>query len=112
MIESIGNKLNEIISPIVPFFLSEAETSSYPFCVYNADIQPFYSKDGIYRYRASVNLNIVSNDFDEADTIANAIIAATNEEMTGDYSASMQSMNKDCSEGIWAIEINYIINQR
>lgn len=112
MKELIGQKLNEIISPIVPFFLSEAETSNYPFSVYNADIQPYYNKDGIYRYRASVNLNVVSNDFDDADAIANAIIAAIDEDMTGNFSASLQSMNKDCSEGIWAIEVNYIINQR
>jgi len=110
--ENIGNKLNEIISPIVPFFLSEAETSNYPFSVYTAEIQPYYNKDGIYRYRASVVINVVSNEFDEADTIANAINAAILENSTGIFSSELQSINKDCSEGIWAISLNYIINQR
>lgn len=113
MKEQIGEKINEIISPIVPFFLSEAEVEHYPFSVYEQTVTPSFTKDGVYKFRSTAKISIVSDDFDEADAIANAVIDAIAEEMHDDkYSSLLSSVDKDCIEGVWTIELNYILNQR
>lgn len=112
MTERIGEKINEIVSPIVPFFLTEAEVEKYPFAFYEQTVTPLNTKDGIYKFRSTAVISVVSEDFDEADDIASQIMLAIADGMHNEtYSSHLTSINKDCNEGVWTIELNYILNQ-
>jgi len=112
MNESIGAKLTSIVGAILPTFYSEAETESYPYAAYDQNLQYHRTKDGVYKISSDLKLVIVSNDFDEADRCREEVLAAIEAGMRDDqYQAELQTVNKDCVEGVWAIEMNYRINQ-
>lgn len=112
MIESIGTKLTSIVGAILPTFYSEAETETYPYAAYDQVLQYHRTKDGVYKISSDLKLIIVSNDFDEADRCRGEVLEAIEIGMKDDqYQAELQTVNKDCMEGVWVIEMNYRINQ-
>lgn len=112
MIERIGKKLTEVIAPIVPLNLSEAETEVYPYASYEYVPEPKRTKDGIVGYRASAMVSIVSDDFDEAHGIKNDIVSAIESQMrTDSIYATVEDWEPECVEGQWHIDISVKINQ-
>lgn len=112
MIEQIGEKLAEIVEPIVPFFFSEAETEEYPYAVYTKDVTPVPSKDGIHKLRADVTVEVYAKDYDEAVDIAEEIRAAVLAGMRDEqFSVWPQLHQESRSEGIWISRTDYIIKQ-
>lgn len=112
MTERIGKRLTEVISPIVPVSLSEAETESYPYASYSYTPEAKRTKDGIVGYRANATITVVSSDFDEAHDIKNSIVSAIESQMRGDgIYAAVGDWSPACDEGIWTINISVIINQ-
>ena len=49
MIDSIGETIVRVVGPLVPVYLSEAETESYPYAVYELQSNPRLTKDGVAR---------------------------------------------------------------
>lgn len=112
MTERIAIKLTQLIADIVPLNLSEAETENYPYAVYDYTPVPYYTKDGVYKYSADVELVIVSKDYDEAQQISDEVASALAEGMHDqEFFATARNVNADCTEGIWSITMNYTINQ-
>lgn len=111
MTEAIGAKLVELIRPICPVWLSEAETEAYPYAVYSQTVSEHRTKDGVYKYTAETTINVVSKNFDEADSIANRIKAALAEGLTGGFSGMLRTQNNDCTQGVWDIELQYFVKQ-
>lgn len=113
-VEAIGTKIVDVIqtvAPTVPVALSEAETNDFPYCVYSQEVTPRRTKDGIYRFDADTTITVYSNSFSEADGIADDIVDAMEDEMTGVYHSAFRSRGKTRSQGIWAIQLNYHITQ-
>ena len=110
MKESIGEKIVELVSPLIKLYLSEAETETYPYAVYDADIAPTYTKDGVSRYTANATVRLFGKDFDELDTLAAGVEDAL---MTMDqsYVSTYTGYNKTCTEGVWQIEMTFNIVQ-
>ena len=103
MTESIGIKLVELITPIIPLILSETETDQYPYCTYEMTTQE-------YRDKA---IRIVSKDFSEADSLRERVEAALFEGMNGpQYFFTLTTRDKDRVNGVWILEINCTITQR
>lgn len=112
MTESIGVKLVQVVSPVMPVSLSEAETDNKPYCVYELTVTPYQTKDGIYKYAGDVTIRLVGNTLDEINTKADQIVTAIAQGMnSSQYSASLQTRTKNCQENIWTIELVFIINQ-
>lgn len=112
MTERIGQQLTSIVSPLVPFYLNEAETGSYPYAVYTYDVEPLETKDGVHHITAGVSLTVVSNDFDEAHEIARSISDAVESDMRGDgFFSALRSTASDCVDGVWLITQEYTIKQ-
>lgn len=112
MTDRIGIELMQRIYPIVPLSLVEAETEEYPYAVYNIESEPVMTKDGVHHITASVGVDIVSNDFDEANSIAQRIAEVmSHDNQEGDIMAVLRDSSTDCLEGIWIITQNYRINQ-
>ena len=111
MTESIGTKLTTLCEGIVPFYLSEAETEAYPYAVYNQTVQAFRTKDGVYKYTAESVIRVYSKDFDEANTKAEAIMAALDGNSDSAYVISFLRQAKECEEDVWHIELVYYVKQ-
>lgn len=112
MIEKIGKRLTEIISPIVPVNLSEAETESYPYAVYDYIPEPKVTKDGVVGYRAETTLSIMSPSYDEAHGIFEQIASAIETGMrSAEMYANILNWSPECEDGIWSINISLTINQ-
>lgn len=110
--ETIGTKLTEVIGTIVPFFLDEAEVEEYPFATYDNVVTPFRTKDGVYKYVANVRVYIISDDPEEVETKAALVRAAIETNMNdGKYVSLRGASQKQCYEGIWDLDTEYVIIQ-
>lgn len=111
MTENIGTKLTTLCDGIVPFYLSEAETTAYPYAVYNQTVQAFSTKEGVYKYVAESSIRVYSQDFDEAQTKADAIVAALDGNTDTSYLIKFLRKSKECDEDVWYIELVYYVKQ-
>lgn len=111
MVESIGAKLVEVVDTVTPLLLSEAEQTEYPYATYEMTTYEHRTKDGVYKISATVYIRIYGQDFDDVDLLRSGIEAAVATMQSAQYSATLQTRNKDCIEGIWNIELSYTINQ-
>lgn len=111
MTESIGIRLTTLCSGILPFYLSEAETESYPYAVYEQTTQAWRTKDDVYQITAESVIRIYDQDFDSAQAKANLVKAALDGNTDGQYIIRHRSTSKDCTDGVWAIELNYYVKQ-
>ena len=111
MTESIGHKLTELCEFILPFYLSEAETESYPYAVYDQTTEEHRTKDGVYKITAESTIRVYSKDFDEAQRKADAIRAALDGNTDNRYIIRFLRQTKDCLEDVWSIELVYFVKQ-
>lgn len=112
MKETIGIRLNELISKYVDIYLAEAETEEYPYAVYTSDITPVYVKDGIHHYQADVVITVYAKDLDIINPIVDNILDDVAADMSGGkFSARLTRDHPDCMDGVWSRELNYTINQ-
>ncbi len=112
MTDSLRDKLSDVLDPVIEIDLSEAETSEYPYAVYDMETSPVMTKDGIARFDGDTRIRIVSNSFDEADLIRGQIVSAISAGMHDQvFSSRLLSTTKECVEGIWTIELNYTLRQ-
>lgn len=113
MTETIAVRLVGACKDIVPFYLSEAEADVFPYAVYEADYTPSYVKDGIYKIDGDVTVRVYSDSFSEADTIASSLRSEIISTMNADgFTTKEESSSKNCTEGVWAINLHYLITQR
>ena len=114
--------------------LSEDEIDNYPYVTFELPIEYRYTKDGPYKIVGNLTIRSVSDEFDEADAIRSDIEAAValgfagapvdimsdpedeNQEPvvleTVRYTARLTDVRKDCMDGVWVIEQDYILNQQ
>lgn len=111
--EEIGAKLTALVSPIVPLYYSEAQSTDYPYAVYEQNVSPTYTKDGIGLLTSACTVRIYSPDFDEADRLSDEVQAAIATEMNdSQFYTRCTLVSKDCLEDIWIIELDYTIKQK
>ncbi len=111
MNESIGTRLTALCSGLIPFYLSEAETESYPYAVYEQTVQEFRTKDGPYKYTAESYIRVYSMDPDEAMQKADALRAVLDAATNSQYVIRHQSTTKTCLDNVWHVELVYFIKQ-
>jgi hypothetical protein len=117
MTESIADMLVSVCKDILPFYLSEAETEDYPYAVFEYTPQVFRTKDGVYKITADVYIRVYSNDGDEVETKAAAIMsaldtfAADTTDNNGKYIIALQASPESCVEGVWQYELQYFVKQ-
>lgn len=113
MTESLHTKLVSALngSRIYPA-LSEDEIDSYPYVTFELPVEYMYDKDGAYRIVGSLTIRSVSDDFDAADALRSGIEQSIAEGFTGPvYTARLADVRKDCTDGVWVIELDYILHQ-
>lgn len=113
MIENIGIQLTSIVAPIVPLALGEATADSYPYAVYESVPSPVYVAGGrVFKYQSEVTITLYDEDFTRLQDITTQVQTAIASAMSNaTYQAVPQSSRKDSLEGVWYIELRYIINQ-
>ena len=96
---------------VCPLVLSEDEVKTYPYAVYDMTTAPLQDKDSIYAFVGDTRVRVVSNDKSEADTKATALQTAVLALRNETIFTKLVDVNKECVEGIWTIEMNYILKQ-
>jgi len=96
---------------VCPLALSEDEVKVYPYAVYDMTTFPMLDKDGIYGYAGDTRIRVVSDKKAEADTVADALRAAIVALRGEVFFPKLVDVTKECVEGIWNIEMNYILKQ-
>lgn len=116
MTENIGKRLQDLCSaaesPIV-LYLSEAESDSYPYAVYEADYVPAYDKDGVYKIVGDLTVRAYAKMAEAAQGVADAIdaIILTNFS-SGNYTVrQLSQLKKDCLQETWSVGYQYRITQ-
>lgn len=113
MTEAIGQRITELVDPIVPLSLDEAETEEYPYAYYGSAPVYHRDKDGtLYKITSDVTVSVVSKSFDEADGLAESVIGAVEGGMSGGgFRAELSSHQKTCYEGVWTIGLIFSVTQ-
>ena len=113
--------------------LSEAEIDSYAYVTFELPVECRYNKDGVYKLVGSLTIRSVSDDFDEADALRADIESAIASGFDGTpvnimsepedpeetpivlevvyYRARLTDVRKDCTDGVWVIELDYTLTQ-
>ena len=113
--------------------LSEAEIDSYPYVTFELPVEYRYTKDGPYKIVGNLTIRSVSDDFDEADALRADIESAVASGFDGTpvnimsepedpeetptvlevvyYRARLTDVRKDCTDGVWVIELDYTLTQ-
>lgn len=113
--------------------LSEAEIDSYPYVTFELPVEYRYNKDGAYKLVGNLTIRSVSDDFDEADALRSDIESAIASGFDGTpvnimsepedpeetpivlevvyYRARLTDVRKDCTDGVWVIELDYTLTQ-
>lgn len=112
MTDSLRAKLVYICKDACPLVLSEDEVDGFPYAVYDMTTTALSDKDGVYAFSGDCKIRVVSNDKEEADTAASSIQSAI---ASGFRDSSFFNIpgesTKECTNGIWTIEINYTLKQ-
>jgi len=112
MTDSLRDRLAYACKDVCVLALSEDEDPNYPYAVYDMTSTPMRDKDGVYGYSGDTRIRVVSNDPDEADTLAASIQSAIATGMHDEAFYSRQDdYTKECISGIWTIEMNYTLRQ-
>ena len=112
MTDSLRAKLVYACREICPMVLSEDETDTYPYAVYDITSVAQRDKDGVYAFFGETVIRVVSNVKSEADSTATAIQSAVESAFRdGSSNFAPGDFSKDCQEGIWTIEMNYTLKQ-
>lgn len=111
MIESIGEMLTTRCAGVLPFYLSEAETESYPYAVYELTATEYRTKDGVYKYTAEPVIRVYDKDFDMAQAKVDLIRAALETPVDGQYVIRFRNCSKNCVDDVWNIELVYFVKQ-
>jgi len=111
--ENIGEKIVTLIGSIVTLYLSEAQTETYPYAVYEQTVSPVTDKSQeAIAYTADTTIRLYSKDFSDIDTKLQSVKTAIANGMDGSqYSAALTSESKNCVDDVWCLEITYQIFQ-
>lgn len=92
--------------------LSEDEIDSYPYVTFELPCEYSYTKDGPFKIVGNLTIRSVSDDFDQADALRAGIEESISGGFTGPaYTARLMDLRKDCTDGVWVIELDYILTQ-
>ena len=110
MTDDLGKDLKTAMAGIVPLYFAEAETESYPFCVYTRVIRERWTKEGVVDILSELTLEVVSDTYASAKDVADRTRTAV-EALGSKYRIAFQSCEPTCEEGIWDFIIDYNIHQ-
>jgi len=112
MTDTLRAKLVYTCKSICRMVLSEDEVKDYPYAVYDMTTVAQRSKDGVYAFFGDCSIRVVSDKWSEADTIATALQSAIESAFRDGASNFVPGdFSKECSLGIWTIEMNYTLKQ-
>jgi len=116
MEDLIGTTVTSTVAAIenltLPFYLYEAEEDSYPYAVYYYTPEYHSTKDGVYKIATDLTLQVYSQDFDEAFSLAQTIETALIQGMNDThFRTRLSTTSKECVEGIWNVQFVYNIIQ-
>lgn len=111
--ETLRSTLETILSEAgVNLWLSEAETRDYPYVTYEMTVNPLRTKDGLYGFLGTTVIRVVSDHIEEAEVNLAKVETAVAEGMSDTtYSSRLVSVDKDCVDGVWTLELNYTLKQ-
>jgi hypothetical protein len=98
------------VGDIAPCYLAEAETSEYPFIVYNQTVTAQNTKDGIGALQSYLTAVVVSKDANEAEEVAGLVARAVRTGMEG-FGIVPDTLDRDCTDNVWEITLTWTIRQ-
>lgn len=110
MNSSIGEKLTQLISPIIDVSYMQAEVEKFPYCAYDIETEaPLRDKHSIYGCRAEVSVYVVAKKESQAAQLMAQIKKALKREKGWDFNLEATSAETDGEH--WAYRIEYTIKQ-
>lgn len=100
----------------ITLYQSESEVQTKPYCVYDITTTEHRTKDGVYKVTGDVTIRAISDSASEAKALADdiedvlSVLSGTAGD-TGLISIWQRSRTPDCLDGIWTVELIYVINQ-
>lgn len=106
----VGEKIVELISPIIEVSLMQAEVDKFPYCAYEIDAEvPQRSKAGILGYKTDLSIYIVAKTESQAAEIAERITSVLPRNNTWDF--ALQNKTPATDSGHWMYKLEYSVTQ-
>ena len=106
----IGEKLVELINPIINVSYMVAQVDKFPYCAYEINNEsPLRTKHGIYGSQADVSIYVVAKKESQAAQYRNRIVKALPRERYWDFKLDGISAETDGEH--WAYKIDYTITR-
>lgn len=104
MILTIDNDLYTTLNAVVPTYNTIGEKTDSVYCVFQSDITPFRTKDGIYKYDATIRIVIVATNYDTGYAKYTAAIEALEALNSDKYRVLIGAYSKEQDEDskVWA----------
>lgn len=110
MESSIGERLVELISPIIDVSYMQAEVDKFPYCAYDIESEaPLRDKHKIYGSKAEVSIYVVATTESKASEICNKIKKKLTRGPQWDFVLETTSASTDSEH--WAYRMEYTIKQ-
>ena len=112
MIETIGDRLADVLSEFIAIARDQDGTERMPYAVYSLDIAPGYVKGGIYKYSGTMYIYVYAANADAADTLMDQVISAIGTSMQDDvYRSRLMSASSNDDNGRFVRTLEYSISQ-
>ena len=110
MESNIGEKIVELLKPLISASYIQAEVNTFPYCAYDIESQqPIRSKHAILGYNADVSIYIVDRNETNAATLKDRVIATLVRE--GKFDFALQNITATTENNHWAYRLEYNIKQ-
>ena len=111
MTDILGSSIKATVGVLMDLYYLEAETSDYPFCVYDRTITEHRTKDGVYKIQSECTFDIVSDTFAGAKEKTSELRQVIENDLGDNFIVKFLSETPDCVDDIWTIETKYNIYQ-
>ena len=112
MIETIGDKLVEILADTIAIAQDQDGQDRYPYAVYSLDVALAYVKGAVYKYSGMMYIYIYADTASEALTLRNAVEGIIAESMQdGQYRSRLTSATSNDDNGKYVQTLEYSIAQ-
>lgn len=110
MESKVGEKITQLISPIIAVSFMVAEVDTFPYCCYEVENeQPLLDKNGIYGYSSEVAIYVVAKKESHAANLKKRIMKALVRDSKWNFRNTGVTANTDGAA--WAYKIDYTITQ-
>lgn len=110
MKSKVGEKIMELVNPIVEVSMLQAEVSKFPYCAYEIESQEAVrDKHRVNAWRTDVSIYVVAKTESQASELSQRIMEVMPRDNQWDF--ALQNRTPATDSGHWMYRLEYFVTQ-